>query len=49
MSKKIRTESVDYLFSAILKIKKNAIHFSRIFVRSMSCCHFHRDLRLPRC
>ena len=52
MSKKIRTEAVDYLFDAILclKDKEECYHHSlKIFVPSMNCSHFPRDLKWQRC
>ena len=51
MSKKIRTEAVDYLFQGILssKIKRSVIHFLKISVRLMNCFHYHSVLKLQRC
>ncbi len=51
MSKKIRTEAVDYLFSAILSLKdkEECYTFLRISVRLMNCCHCPRDLKWQRC
>ncbi len=51
MSKKIRTEAVDYLFEAILSLKNKGecYTFLRIFVRLTSCCLCHRDLKWQKC
>lgn len=51
MSKKIRTEAVDYLFSAILSLKdkEECYTFLRTSVRSMNCCLFLSDLKWQKC
>ncbi len=51
MSKKIRTEAVDYLFQAILSLenKEECYTFLKTSVRSMSCFHCHRDLKWQEC
>ena len=51
MSKKIRTEAVDYLFQGILSLKdkEECLHFLKISVRLMNCFHYHSVLKLQRC
>ena len=51
MSKKIRTEAVDYLFSAILSLKdkEECYTFLKISVRSMNYFRFLSGLRWRRC
>lgn len=51
MSKKIRTEAVDYLFQGILSLedKEECYTFLKISVRLMNYFHYHSDLKLQRC
>lgn len=51
MSKKIRTEAVDYLFDAVLSLenKEECYIFLKIFVQLTSSFLYPSDLKLPKC
>ena len=55
MSKKIRTEAVDYLFSAILSLENKEECYTffedicTINELLMNYFHYHSDLKLQRC